>query len=239
MLDQLDLGDAVPLYQQLADTIRSRVANGKYERNAQIPTEALLSQEFGVSRITVRKALEELVEDGLLVRRQGKGTFVASEKAIHNQYPFTAFNESCRAAGRIPSTKLLSYSIECPTKKQIKFLNISETDKVIKIRRLRIADEIPVILETDLFLNEFSFLAEEPLTESVDLVLRKRNIFSIHGESTTSICFATAEESELLNIESETPLLYVYSEIKDQNMRPIQISKQIIRSDLYQLVQIY
>jgi GntR family transcriptional regulator len=235
--NQLDSSSAVPLYQQLANRIRGSIECGEYEKGTQIPTEAILSQQYGISRVTVRNAIEELTEEGILIRRQGKGTFVSAEKAVYQNYPFISFDEACTSAGKAPTTKLLNYSTEYPNKKIAAFLGLKETDKVIKIRRLRIADSDPVVLETDYFLDSFSFLAKESLVETPTSILNKHNIFPSHGVNSFTICYATEEESILLDVEVESPLLYIYSEIQDQNFRPIQVSKQIIRTELFGLCQ--
>ncbi len=232
----LDNNSPVPLYRQLASIIRDSIECGEYPRDSQIPTETVLSQQYGISRITVRKALEELTDECLLVRKQGKGTFVNIEKSIQTDYPFTPFDDAVKRGGKNPSTKLVSYSLEVPSRRIVNFLGLGNYENVISLKRLRYADSVPLLLESDYFLNSFTFLASASLTSSSNEVLRSHNIFPIHGLNTISICYATEEESHLLNVEVDSPLLYVYSEIKDQNQRPIQVSKQIIRSELYKLV---
>ena len=233
--NQLESSRSIPLYLQLANFIRDAIERGEYEHDTQIPTESELIQKYQVSRITVRKALDELTEEGLLVRKQGKGTFVSTNKSIQINYPFMPFDEAVALAGKSPSTRLLSYSTESPSKKTSQFLKISESDFVICIRRARYADNEPVMLETDYYLSSFDFFASEPLSGSTSEILNKHDIYPIHGTNSISICYATDEEAALLNVEQDTPLLYVYSQIQDQNMRPIQVSKQIIRSNLYKL----
>ena len=233
---QLDTSSSIPLYRQLANILRDGIESGEYKHDAQIPTETALSQKYGISRITVRKALEELTDEGLLIRKQGKGTFVYTDKSIKTDYPFMLFNDAVQQADYSPSTRLLSYSTEVPSRKISEFFSLKDGEEAIVIRRLRYADSTPIILETDYFLNSFDFLASEPLTTSTNEILNKHNIYPLHGVNTISICYATEEESQLFHIDVDSPLLYVYSEIKDQNMRPIQVSKQIIRSELYKLI---
>lgn len=233
---RLDSASSIPLYRQLASLLRDGIENGEYTHDSQIPTESSLSQKYGISRITVRKALEELTDEGYLVRKQGKGTFVSIDRSIQNNYPFMPFDESVKLAHKIPSTKLLSYSLEIPSRRIANFLSLDANENSIVIKRLRYADNVPIILETDYYLNSFDFLASESLTSSNSEILRSRNILPVHGTNSISICYASEEESLLLNVEVDSPLLYVYSEIRDQNQRPIQVSKQIIRSELYKLI---
>lgn len=226
-----------PMYRQLSNIIRSNIENGFYEPNHRIPTEMELSTKYDVSRVTVRKAFEELVEEGILIRKQGKGTFVAEKKTTNTNYPHTSFSDACLLSGKKPTTRLLSYSMEVPTESIAGFLGIEPTDMIIKIRRLRIADNEPIILETDYFPKSYSFLADESLTESTALILNRHNIYPIHGETVTTICYASEEESELLHVEREQPLLYIRAEIRNEDMTPVQVSKQVIRTELYRLSQ--
>ncbi len=231
----LDSSSLTPLYRQLANIIRKRIESGEYSHDEKIPTETDLGQQYGISRITVRKALEELTDDGLLVRKPGKGTFVSADKSIETNYPFMPFKEAVEHSGMVPTTKLLSYSLEVPPAKVAKFLGLKENETVIVIKRLRFANDTPIHLETLYFIKSLDFLADE-LGGSINETLRKHNINPCHGSSTISICFATEEEAALFNIDNDTPLLYVYNTIKDQNDRPIQVSKEVIRSDIYKLV---
>lgn len=237
MLIQLDNTNAVPLYQQLSSAIHESIEQGEYGINSQIPTEYELGKKYGVSRVTVRKAIGELVEDGVLVRSQGKGTFVATKNPVQNLYPFISFALSCEAVGRIPTTTLISYTRETPTRKQREFFGISQSSKIIVIKRIRSVDGVPAILETNLFPPCYDFFTKESL-ESLNKILNKHGLRPTHSDGKISICRATQEESEYLQVEEGTPLLYVYGQAKSQDGKPLEISKQIIRTDNYQyLVQ--
>ncbi len=237
MENKLKENSGLPMYRQLSNIIRTNVENGVYEVNQKIPTEMELSKKYNVSRVTVRKALEELVEDGILLRKQGKGTFISEKKTTNANYPQTSFADACLLSGKKPATRLLSYSMEVPTKKIADFFEIEQTEMVIKIRRIRMADGEPIILEVDYFPESFAFLADEALTDSIALILNRNNIYPIHGETVTTICYASEEESRVLNVDVEQPLLYIRGEIRNEDMRPVQVSKQIIRTDLYRLTQ--
>lgn len=106
----LDKNSQQPLYVQLMRVIKDNIQNGQYKAGDQIPTETALSDTYGVSRITVRKTIEELCAQGFLVKRQGKGTFVEMPKIYRKieQDNNISFSESCRANGRNPSSHVLS-----------------------------------------------------------------------------------------------------------------------------------
>lgn len=231
-------GENAFLYMQIAEKIHTEIKEEHYPPGLRIPSEFELSSEYNVSRITIRKATDTLVKQGVLVRIQGKGTFVAKHSNyIYRDYPYMDFTSSCNLSGRKPSTKMLSYSLVSSSRKQAAFFQLKENDLLIRLFRLRIADQIPVILETNYFPASFSFLGSEHLQDSLTQILIDHGWYPAHGKSQTSICFLNEEEAELLQVPVNTAALYVYNEIMDENNTPFLISKQIIRSDQYRLVQ--
>src|SRR5215218_919721 len=98
-------GEAPALYWQLAEQVRGRIADGHYADGSQLPTEEALGREFGVSRITVRSALDRLVAAGLVRRERGRGTFVAARPVALDLERFTDFAEDMTAAGFTPSSR--------------------------------------------------------------------------------------------------------------------------------------
>ena len=104
----------VPLYQQVKDDIRAAIESGKYKTNEKIPPEPELSAEYSVSRITVRRAVEELCAEGYLVKMQGRGTFV-SKPRIHRKFASgrgtASFTETCKEYGMVPGARLLNRQI--------------------------------------------------------------------------------------------------------------------------------
>ena len=116
----------VPLYKQILKILSDRIADGVWGPGEKLPPESALMQEFGVSRITVRAAIEELTDSGVLVRSQGKGTFVAAPKSTYKANDIIGFTRSCRLAGKVPTTKLIKAEWIYPTQADIDFLNIPE-----------------------------------------------------------------------------------------------------------------
>jgi GntR family transcriptional regulator len=99
--------DQIPLYIQLKESLRGSILNGDLKYGDKIPTEAELSEDFKISRITVRKAILELVEEGYLVKRQGKGTFVNKRKIERKIVHFLSFSDACKANGLTASSKII------------------------------------------------------------------------------------------------------------------------------------
>lgn len=140
----------VPLYQQVKDDIRAAIESGKYKTNEKIPPEPELSAEYSVSRITVRRAVEELCAEGYLVKMQGRGTFV-SKPRIHRKFTSgrntASFTETCKENGMVPGARLLNRQIVPVRKDEEAFFHVGPEALLIYIQRLRTADGQPVFLE--------------------------------------------------------------------------------------------
>lgn len=138
--------DPAPLYRQLARLVRSAIAEEVLPEGAALPAERDLAVDYGVSRITVRKALAELVEEGLLTRRRGAGTVVA--RRIEKSFArISSFSEDMAARGRVPSSSWIARAAGLVTPGEAMQLGLSPGAPVLRFHRLRHADEAPMALE--------------------------------------------------------------------------------------------
>src|SRR5438128_10406502 len=112
-----------------------------------IPSERQLSADLGVSRLTVRAALDELAREGYLVRRRGSGTYVQQPK-ISQELTMTSFSEDMRRRGMVPSSQTLSLTRQLAGARLGRFLNVSPGDEIVVVKRLRLADGVSMALET-------------------------------------------------------------------------------------------
>lgn len=143
----LQKDDPTPLYLQLQRGLRNAIENKVVQPDSAIPTERELSQEFDVSRITVRKAVDGLVSDGLLVRRRGAGTFVVAPRIEKNFSRLTSFSEDMVSRGRKPHSVWLSKSQGAVTPEEAMSLGVSPGTMVYRFHRLRYADDQPMAIE--------------------------------------------------------------------------------------------
>ena len=146
ILKPLDPAGSQPLYQQLQRAIREAIESRTLAPDDALPAERQIASDLSVSRITVRKALEGLVEEGLLVRRQGSGNFVAS-RIEKNFAKLTSFSEDMRARGRVPTSEWLKRAEGTVTPEEALTLRLSPGTPVFRFHRLRYADEAPMSLE--------------------------------------------------------------------------------------------
>ncbi|MCF4172273.1 GntR family transcriptional regulator [Vibrio sp. McD22-P3] len=136
-----------PRYLQIADTLIEKISNGELSAGSILPTEGELQKEFDVSRVTIRKAMQLLVDKDLLFRQRGSGTYVKAPKAQHNALQLSGFVEEVSAQGKTPSSKIITFElIECNELVADK-LKVSIGEEVYSIRRLRMIDDEPEVLE--------------------------------------------------------------------------------------------
>ena len=135
-----------PLYRRLEDAMKQAVASSQIKRGAAIPSERVLSEALCVSRVTVRKAIDGLVSEGLLDRRQGAKTVVSSrlEKSLATM---TSFSEDMRSRGMEPGCVWISREISRPSPAEMMALGISSSERVARLKRLRTADGTPIAIE--------------------------------------------------------------------------------------------
>lgn len=142
-----DKHDPTPLYLQLQKGLRDAIGKRMVEPDAAIPTERALADELGISRITVRKAIDGLVEAGLLARRRGAGTFVTAPRVEKSFSRLTSFSEDMIARGRRPHSVWVSRSEGAVTPEEALSLGLSPGSSVYRFHRIRYADDLPMAIE--------------------------------------------------------------------------------------------
>lgn len=225
---------AVPLYLQIAEDIKSKIQEGEIKANTRIPTEIELSEAYQVSRITIRKALELLVDEEILVRKQRIGTFVSNKKVSRSLNSFMGFSQSCEMEGNKAGTQFISAELVKAMPSDIKNLQLKEDDKIIKIRRLRYCNDIPVILEENHFPKEFAFLLAEDLNGSLHEILSGHGIVLNHGSKTIGVCYATREEAKYLDIKENDALIISKDIAYDASGKPVYSGKEVVNADRYE-----
>ncbi|MFB9886971.1 GntR family transcriptional regulator [Balneatrix alpica] len=135
-----------PLYRQLQQRLREAVESGLLQPGTALPAERELATGLGVSRVTVRRAIDDLVEEGLLTQRQGAGTFV-SERVEQPLNYLKSFTEIMRERGRSPASRWIDRSLSLANEEELRMLRLPVGSEVVRLYRLRLADDKPMGLE--------------------------------------------------------------------------------------------
>ena len=228
----LNSESASPLYRQLMQRLRSDIAAGVYPVHSRIPSEQEFCEKYQVSRVTVRKALAELTREGLLRRMQGKGTFVCAPRIHQSLRDVNSFHEACRVMGSKPGTKVIAAHVVEAEEETCEDLLLKER-KAVEIVRLRMADELPVMLETNRFPMACEWLLEEELTGSLYGLLEEHGLEPSRGVHEISLCYATPAQAKLLGVNAGDALLQLDQVICDQHGAPLHTSHQVIRGDRF------
>src|SRR5258708_9755502 len=148
----IDKHSPIPMYYQIMSQLREKIAAGEYAVNSTLPPERELVETYHVSRMTIRQAILELVNEGILVRRKGIGTFVAPPKLEQALSRLTSFTEDMAQRGMKAGSRIISFKEMLPDPTTRKTLELRAEDKVFECVRLRLADEEPMPLETPILL---------------------------------------------------------------------------------------
>ncbi|MEE0221694.1 MAG: GntR family transcriptional regulator [Lachnospiraceae bacterium] len=230
--------DAItPLYVQLMEELETSIRNGVYKPGDKIMTEAEMAKEYGVSLITVRKAVGSLMEKGLVVRKQGKGTFVTKPKFSRNMRKLQSFTEMCEQMGVKPGARVLENRLTAADKKVSDRLGIEPGSNVVYISRLRLADGEPVQVEKSYFPLKYAFLLDEDLNNGsmFECLKEKAGAKVASSEKMIELCRATAEEAALMDVKKGDYLLFVKSTAYDENGEPMYAGIQLINGDRFSL----
>ena len=226
-----------PRYKQLCRHISALVTSGALAAEDQLPSEREIAEIADVSRVTVRKAIAELVADGMIVQRQGAGSFVrtVAERTEQSLSSLVSFTENLQARGIASSSRLLLNGLFRPTPNEAMVLGLSPHHQVARIHRLRSGDAVPMALE-------YSSLPEDilPRPDKVDVslyeLLRARNSAPSRAIQRVTAINATAPVAELLELPEGAAILQIERTGYLQSGRPIEFTSGLYRSDVYDFV---
>ncbi len=207
-----------PRYHEIEQSLRARIA--ALEPHAPLPSDAQLCEEFGVSRMTARGAVQRLVHDGLVYRVPGRGTFVAPARANRTASHILSFSDEMRRRGRTPSSQVVHRRQRAATADERERLRVEE---VVVLRRVRLADGEPVALETAVFpAGVAPVLDAQPEGASLFAALADAGLVPTAGRASLAAEAATAEDARLLGVKRGAPLLVERRLINDQAGVPLE-----------------
>lgn len=207
----LDKYSATPLYQQLASGLRNQISSGELAVGTPLPTENALSEALGIGVSTVRSAYALLVKEGLVARRPRRGSFVSSPELGRQLDGLYSFTSETRRMGKEPGTKVISFKSVDPDQKVRKSLGLTPSEKVFEIRRLRLADGSPIMLETSSIPTRFCpSLTEKDVEASLyESITRLTGSAPAEAHEIHEVVSLSKEEAALLDRKAGAPAFLI------------------------------
>jgi GntR family transcriptional regulator len=230
----LDEASPTPLYLQLADVLRSRIADGLIRVGDALPSERELSQMTGISRVTVRKAIDTLLREGLLSRRHGSGTYIAP-RIEQPAAVLAGFSSDMLNRGQKPGSNWIERILASPTPDEAMALAMSLDAKVARIARVRTADGEPLAIERAVI--PASLLPPlDQIGDSLYEALGARGNRPIRGLQRLQASLATAAEAKLLAVPVGAAILRIERRAFLANGAPVEVTRSAYRGDRYDFV---
>lgn len=228
----------LPLYYQIEEYLKQKIEEKEFEVGKMIPSERELSERFEVSRMTVRQAVTNLVNAGVLYREKGKGTYVAEKKIEQPLKGLTSFTEDMKRRGMTSSSLLLAFDVIEAPRDVRKKLDLSEEGKVYCIQRIRIADDKPMAIETTFMPQELlPHLTEDIVHGSIyQYVEHDLGMAISQARQIIEARAADEEEAEYLNISPHSPVLHIERKSFLAQSVPFEIVKSTYRADRYKFI---
>lgn len=225
----------VPRYRMIEQAIRQRLA--KLLPGAELPSDAELCREFGVSRMTARHAMNRLLQEGLVYRIPGRGTFVGEAPTHRRANSLLSFSNEMRRQGRIPSSRVLGRALRAPTREEAARLQLKYGEKLLWLRRIRLADGHPIAVESARLSRRVAaaVLAANLERESLHTVLVRAGFLPTRGRATIASEPATADDARWLEMRKGDPMLVERRIILDQEGLPLEFTESRYPADRYAL----
>lgn len=229
----VDRSGPIPLYYQVATRIEEAIRTGRLPAGSRLENEVALSERLGLSRPTVRRAIQDVVDKGLLVRRRGIGTQVVHGE-VTRQVELTSLHEDLVRSGRHPSTTLLLREIERADAAMAERLTVAEGTPILHLRRLRSTEDAPLAVLENYLPSDFTDLSADDLSKyGLYQVLRARGTTMRVARERIGARKATKEESTLLDIDRGGPVLTMNRTAYDGSGRAVEYGLHCYRPDLY------
>jgi GntR family transcriptional regulator len=238
LTDNINRQSKVPYYQQLYEILRGKIDQGIWRPGDMIAPESELIESYQVSRSTVRQVLDMLVQEGLIYRQRGRGSFVAHPTLEQTMLRIVSFTEDMRQRGFEPGTSVLtSRLISAPQEIAVK-LEINLGEELAHVKRLRLADGEPMSIEESYLVHRYCRgvlehnYAEQPLREILE---RDYGIRLVHARQTIRAILATKDQAKLIDVPEKSALLFIERVTYSQDAIPVEFLRIYYRSDRYSL----
>ena len=231
----LDKQSPIPIYIQIEEQLKQQIQQGDFPVGTAISSERELTERFDVSRMTVRQAITNLVNEGLLYREKGRGTFVASPKVEQPLNGLTSFTEDMMARGMVPSSKMINFEILEPDSDIAVALQLAQGDKVYFVERIRFADDKPMAIErTYLPVERFPDLDQNSFKGSLYAMIEKDQQLTIsRATQLMEAGLVKKEDADLLHIKPPAAILMIERISYLAGEMPFEVVRSTYRADRY------
>lgn len=202
------MANQVPVYIQIHDQIKNQIETGVWKVGDRLPSERELAVTFGVSRMTLRQAIQTLADEGILERKIGSGTYVANEKVQEKMTGTTSFTDIMESLHKVPSSKTISYFNSPASSSEIENLNLTKGERVLRMERIRYADNVPICFEVaSIPAKLVEGFSKEEITESFYHALQERGMEIGRANQTVSAVLASEQIADYLEIKRGEAIL--------------------------------
>jgi GntR family transcriptional regulator len=233
----IDKNNPKPIYLQIKQNLLESIDKGVYAINQAIPSEVTIAKRHQISRMTARTAINELVQEGFLSRRQGKGTYVSGKRFDYSLFRITSFNQDMAERGMAHFTKVLEVKVCAAPERVRKALKLSGNSKAIYMKRLRYADNVPLLLE-ERYLNYSlcqPILKENLEQESIhNLLIYKYKLALTKVTQFIQAKNLSEKEANLLKVKVGSAALYLQRTTYTHE-QPVTMVTYLYRGDRYRV----
>lgn len=230
--NKIQINNSVPIYIKLAESIKSAVNDNILQEGHFLPTERKLADFTEISRVTIRKALELLEKDKIIVRQHGKGTFIA--KSAKQYLSFTkSFSQKITLSGRTPDTVWISKSLVDANDILIKHFNLQKNAKIFLLKRVRSIDSSPISIEESYVPTDLINSLDDVKLSLFDY-FKERGIIPAKMASKVTADVANKELIQETGYTNGQPMLVIKNFIYSENGSPIEYSINYCRGDMYE-----
>ncbi|MFW6281755.1 MAG: GntR family transcriptional regulator [bacterium] len=234
---EIDFDNDTPLYHQIKEDLLLKIEQNKLKPGDKLPPEVHLMEKYDVSRITVRNAILALVNQGLLNRKSGVGTFVSQPKAVRPFPGVSSFTEDMRHKNMEPGRKLISYKIIEPSKSLKEKMELNDKEKVLQMERLMFADGEPIAIHfinlPELVWKRVDVSKENLKTESLYKLIESSGIILKEAEENIEGSIADASIAQTLGIKEGDPILIVERFVRTNTGEIMDYAINTYRADRY------
>lgn len=225
MSEQINPNNGIPLYKQIFTDLEKRITTGEFSDTNRFPSEKMLCEEYGASRITIRHAVDMLTQVRLISKKQGQGTFVVDPNEQYVSTGYMSFTSTCLLNGKTPGALFRSLSQRSASEKECEMLHCKD---VAVLSRIRTIDNEPVVIEEITMPSDYIDSATKDLTGSFSENMKSFGIIIANIRREIEICYANDVEASILQLEPGTPLLLLHEKLLSRDNTILFLVKNVV-----------